>query len=142
MKKYWLKEMREKCGISLEEASALSSISLGYLKNLETECQHPGIKILTKLARIYGCRVKDLICEEEMNGSGVALKIAIEKTDEIIEAKRIKFQQKVWETLKQGKAIHREDVLYESQEIDQLINLRAQLDKVKESIKQKNSGND
>ena len=115
MKKYWLSEMCEKCGMSLEKASALLGVSSSYLRNLETEYNRLGIKLMIKLSEIYGCRVKDLICEEEekMDVRGrIELDIVIEKTDEIIDAKKIKFQQKAWKALKQGKAIHRARVFF------------------------------
>ncbi len=60
MKKYTLKERREKNGLTQKEVAEQVGISKNYLSMLENGTRNPSDKLKEKLAEIYKCSVTDI----------------------------------------------------------------------------------
>lgn len=64
-----IKELREKIGKSLSEASNELRVTPGTLNNIEKGIRVPSVELLFNIANYYGVDVNDLIIAEKNKGS-------------------------------------------------------------------------
>ena len=60
----YLRELRQRAGITVREASRRSGVSNPYLSQIETGKRHPGTEALNKLAPVYGVTARELPAEK------------------------------------------------------------------------------
>jgi len=56
-----LKEIREKCGVSVAKLAKQSKVSYSYIYEIEQGTKSPTIRTLEKLARALGVKPSDLL---------------------------------------------------------------------------------
>ncbi len=61
-----LQEMRQKKGLTQEQASKILDISSDYLSMLENKIRNPSDKLKKKMARLYGVSVADIFLAIEL----------------------------------------------------------------------------
>ena len=60
MKRYTLKELREKARMTQKEVATVANIKVNYLSMLENGHRNPSDNLKKKLASIYKCNVADI----------------------------------------------------------------------------------
>lgn len=61
-----LQEMRQKKGLTQEQASKILDISSDYLSMLENKIRNPSDKLKKKMAKLYGVPVTDIFLAIEI----------------------------------------------------------------------------
>ena len=61
-----LQEMRQKKGLTQEQASKILDISSDYLSMLENNIRNPSDKLKKKMAKLYGVSVTDIFLAIEL----------------------------------------------------------------------------
>ena len=61
-----LQEMRQKKGLTQEQASKILDISSDYLSMLENKIRNPSDKLKKKMAKLYGVSVTDIFLAIEI----------------------------------------------------------------------------
>lgn len=80
----YLREIRQKKGLTLQQAASLLGISTGHLSNIERDIKGIGGALLIKMAEVYGLPVQDLVGESEPPARTVDLIAELWKADYVL----------------------------------------------------------
>lgn len=80
----YLRELRQKKGLSLQKAASMLGISAGHLSNIERGIKGIGGALMLKMAELYGLPVQDLVGEAEPPVNTVDLIAELYKADYVL----------------------------------------------------------